>query len=129
MDTTHLDPAAALSTDSVAQTREATRDFLKALSPAADTDVADSVVLVVSELAANALRHGGGTYALRLTAHPTTIEVAVEDPSCQHPHIRTPDLHHGAGGFGWHMVNDLAHHVVVTPTPQGGKTFRALLPR
>ncbi|MFJ3520398.1 hypothetical protein [Streptomyces sp. NPDC090131] len=42
---------------------------------------------------------------------------------------RTPDLVDGTGGFGWHMVNDLAHHVVVTPGPEGGKTVRALLPR
>ncbi|CAM5675753.1 ATP-binding protein [Streptomyces avidinii] len=129
MDTTHIDTAAAPSTDSVAQAREAARHFLNALSPAADADAADTVVLVVSELVTNALRHGGGTYALRLAAHPTTIEVTVEDHSPQHPRPRTPDLKHGTGGFGWHMVNDLAHATVVTPTPEGGKTVRALLPR
>ncbi|MFF4324468.1 hypothetical protein [Streptomyces sp. NPDC001568] len=43
--------------------------------------------------------------------------------------MRTPDLVEGMGGFGRHMVNDLAHHVVVPPGPEGGKTVHALFPR
>ncbi|WP_328315438.1 hypothetical protein [Streptomyces sp. NBC_00388] len=69
-------------------------------------------------------RHGGSA----LTAHPSTIEVAVEDRSPEHPRPRTPNLQYGTGGFGWHMVNDLAH-TTITPTPEGGKTIRVLLPR
>ncbi|MEV7729072.1 ATP-binding protein [Streptomyces sp. NPDC087917] len=129
MDTTRLDTAAALSTDTVAQARDATRHFLEALSPAVEADAADAVVLVVSELVTNALRHGGGHYALRLAARPSGIEVAIEDPSPHAPRLRAPDLQHGTGGFGRHMVNDLAHHVAITPGPEGGKTVRALLPR
>ncbi|MFG2415590.1 ATP-binding protein [Streptomyces goshikiensis] len=118
------------SLSAVAEARRAARAFLEALGqPAIGRDQADTVVLVVSELVTNALRHGGGAYALRLAAHPGTIEVAVGDPSPRLPRMRTPDLVDGTGGFGWHMVNDLAHHVVVTPGPEGGKTVRALLPR
>lgn len=87
------------------------------------------MILVVSELVTNALRHGGGTYTLRLTAHPGTIEVAVEDSSPHPPRMRTPDLAGGTDGFGRHMVNALAHATVITPTPKGGKTVTALLPR
>lgn len=57
------------------------------------------IALVVSELLTNALRHGGGTCTLRLTAHPDTIEVAVGDASPRAPRIRTT-LYGGTGGFG-----------------------------
>ncbi|MFJ9341977.1 ATP-binding protein [Streptomyces sp. NPDC101733] len=128
MDTVGVDATTACSTSAVAEAREAARDFLAALRPPADPDAADTVVLVVSELVTNALRHGGGAYTLRLTAHPGSIEVAVDDLSPRPPRMRVPDLHHGTGGFGWHMVNDLAHATAVTPTAEGGKTVRALLP-
>ncbi|MEU9255427.1 ATP-binding protein [Streptomyces sp. NPDC048270] len=120
----------ALRSQSAAEARQAARAFLEALGqPAIGREQADTVVLVVSELVTNALRHGGGGYTLRLTAHPSCIEVAVEDPSPRMPRMRTPDLVDGTGGFGWHMVNDLSLATVVTPGPEGGKTVRALLPR
>ncbi|OKK21965.1 ATP-binding protein [Streptomyces sp. CB00455] len=115
---------------SLADARRTTRAFLAALSrPAVTPEQADTVVLVVSELVTNALRHGGGAYTLHLAAHPGTIEVAVEDPSPDAPRLRTPDLTGGTGGFGWQMVNDLARATIVTPGLGGGKTVRALLPR
>ncbi|MFD9271173.1 ATP-binding protein [Streptomyces goshikiensis] len=130
MTTMSAERTALRSLSAVAQARQAARAFLEALGqPAISPDQADTVVLVVSELVTNALRHGGGAYTLRLAAHPGTIEVAVEDPSPWPPRMRTPDLVDGTGGFGWHMVNDLAHHVVVTPGPEGGKTVCAFLPR
>lgn len=71
----------ARSTGAVADARDAARAFLEGLrQPAVAPDAADTVVLVVSELVTNALRHGGGTCTLELTAHPDTIEVAVHDP-------------------------------------------------
>lgn len=129
MDTVSAEAASARSVCAVAEAREAARGFLSALRPAVDPDAADTVVLVVSELVTNALRHGGGSYTLHLAAHLAAIEVAVEDPSPRLPRMRVPDVHDGTGGFGWHMVNDLSHAVVVTPTREGGKTIRALLPR
>ncbi|MFD9415180.1 ATP-binding protein [Streptomyces goshikiensis] len=130
MTTMSAERTALRSLSAVAEARQAARAFLEALGqPAIGREQADTVVLVVSELVTNALRHGGGAYTLRLTAHPGTIEVAVGDPSPRLPRMRTPDLVDGTGGFGWHMVNDLAHHVAVTPGPEGGKTVRALLPR
>ncbi|MCY0929043.1 ATP-binding protein [Streptomyces sp. H27-H1] len=117
------------STPSCADARELARVFLDALGRTLTGEAEQSVVLVVSELVTNALRHGGGTYTLDLTAHPDSIEIAVHDPSPQAPHMRTPDLAGGTGGFGWHMVNDLSRSLTVTPTREGGKTVRALLPR
>ncbi|KAK1179733.1 ATP-binding protein [Streptomyces sp. NBS 14/10] len=118
------------SPTAVADARETARAFLEALrQPTVDPEAADTAVLVVSELVTNALRHGGGTYTLRLAAHPDTIEVAVDDPSSQAPRMRTPDLNGGTGGFGWPMVNRLARATAVTRQPSGGKTVSALLAR
>ncbi|MFD7030194.1 ATP-binding protein [Streptomyces sp. NPDC059917] len=130
MTTTSAEHTALGSLSAVAEARRAARAFLGGLGQQAlGPEQADTVILVVSELVTNALRHGGGSYTLRLTAHPGGIEVAVGDRSPQPPRARTPDLVEGTGGFGWHMVNDLAHHVAVTLTTDGGKTVHALLPR
>ncbi|WP_030993442.1 ATP-binding protein [Streptomyces sp. NRRL S-1813] len=130
MDTMCVDAPTIRSATAVADARETTRAFLEALrQPAVDSEAADTAVLVVSELVTNALRHGGGTYTLRLTARPDLIEVAVDDPSPQAPRMRTPDLNGGTGGFGWAMVNRLARATAVTRRPSGGKTVSALLAR
>lgn len=100
MDTMSVCAPPVRSTASVADTRESTRGFLQSLVPAIAAEDADTVVLVVSELVTNALRHGGGTCNLDLTAHPDSIEVAVHDRSPQVPRMRTPDLNGGTGGFG-----------------------------
>ncbi|MEV7443953.1 ATP-binding protein [Streptomyces sp. NPDC091204] len=129
MGTTSVNLATARSAASVAGARDSTRDFLERLLRPLPAETADTVVLVVSELVTNALRHAGGTFALDLTAHPDSIEVAVHDTSPQTPRMRTPDLNGGTGGFGWPMVNRLARATSVTRRPSGGKTVRAFLPR
>ncbi|WP_030557095.1 ATP-binding protein [Streptomyces exfoliatus] len=128
MDTTRVNVALP-STTSIAGARDSAREFLEGLVPALASEAAETVVLVVSELVTNALRHGGGTCTLNLTAHPDSIEVAVHDPSPQVPRMRTPDLNDGTGGFGWPMVNRLAHTTAVTRQPTGGKTVSAFLAR
>ena len=129
MDTMSVCAPSVRSTTSVADTCDSTRGFLQSLVPAITAEDADTVVLVVSELVTNALRHGGGTCILDLTAHPDSIEVAVHDRSPQAPRMRTPDLSGGTGGFGWPMVNQLAHATAVTRQTAGGKTVSALLTR
>ncbi|MCX4682036.1 ATP-binding protein [Streptomyces sp. NBC_01433] len=129
MDTMSINAETVRSATSVARARENTRDFLEDLAQPIGAEAADTVVLVVSELVTNALRHGGGTCTLNLTAHPDSIEVAVHDSSPHAPRMRTPDRTGGTGGFGWHMVNHLARTTTVTRQPVGGKTVSALLPR
>lgn len=88
-----VNAAAVCSATAVADARDEARAFLEGLQqPAVAPDAADTVVLVVSELVTNALRHGRGRCTLELTAHPDTIEVAVHDPSRHVPRMRTPDL-------------------------------------
>ncbi|MFI6143383.1 ATP-binding protein [Streptomyces griseus] len=128
--TMHVDATAIRPTATAADARDKARSFLEALrKPATALETAEAVLLVVSELVTNALRHGGGTYTLRLTAHPDLIEAAVDDPSPQAPRLRAPDPTGATGGFGWHMVNHLARTTTVTRRPAGGKTVTALLPR
>ncbi|MFE4860753.1 ATP-binding protein [Streptomyces sp. NPDC056670] len=129
MDTMSLSTTAVRSPAPVADARDSTWDFLDGLTRPVAADAADTVVLVVSELVTNSLRHGGGTCTLDLTAHPDSIEVAVHDRSTQAPQMRVPDLDGDAGGFGWPMVNRLAHATYVTHSSAGGKTVSALLPR
>jgi anti-sigma regulatory factor (Ser/Thr protein kinase) len=121
--------ATVRSATSVADARESARDFLGGLQLPIAAEDADTVVLVVSELVTNALRHGGGACTLDLTAHPDSIEVTVHDHSPQTPRMRTPDLNDGTGGFGWPMVNRLAQATAVTREAAGGKTVSALLAR
>ncbi|MEU6620856.1 hypothetical protein ABZ926_08730 [Streptomyces litmocidini] len=65
--------ASLRSTTFAADARDSARDFLEGLAPALASATADSVILVVSELITNALRHGGGTCTLDLTAHRDSI--------------------------------------------------------
>ncbi|MGW7410971.1 ATP-binding protein [Streptomyces sp. NPDC054863] len=118
--------------------REAARAFAEGLSPVPDADAAECLVLVVSELVTNAVRHGGGRYTLALSASQDALTVVVGDSSSEVPRERTPDFDDGGGGFGWHMVRLLACEVTVFPGPRSGrgrrarsrgKTIRAVLPR
>ena len=69
MDTMSVNVATLRSATSLAGARDSARYFLEGLVPAIAAEAADTVVLVVSELVTNALRHGGGTCTLDLTAH------------------------------------------------------------
>lgn len=124
----------------VLRARKAARAFTDHLSPAPGPDAADSLILVVSELVTNAVRHGGGRYTLALSASPDALTVTVGDRSSVRPRPRTPDTAGGGGGFGWHLVELLADEVTVLPGRAGGwsagrgsalrgKTVRAVLPR
>ncbi|NED83784.1 ATP-binding protein [Streptomyces sp. SID11233] len=117
------------SLSGVARARDATRTFARGLDPALEAEAAETLILVVSELATNALRHGGGSYTLRLDATAESVHVAVSDPSASPPRERDPDLSDGTGGFGWHMIRHLADDVTTVPGPGQGKTIYAHLNR
>ena len=126
MNTMTASATAVRSTTAVADARDAARAFLEGLRQSAVApETADTVALVVFELVTNALRDGGGTCTLDLTAHADTIEVAVHDPSRHVPRMRTPDLNGSTGGFGWPMVNHLTRATAVTRRASGGKTVSA----
>ena len=120
MDTMSFDAATARSAASAAGARESARDSLAGLVRQLTMEAAGTVVLAVPELVTNALRHGGGTCTLDLSAHPDSIEVAVHDRSPQAPRMRTPDLNDGAGGFGRPVVNRLARATTATRRTSDG---------
>ena len=114
----------------IARARDAADAFLGQLAaaapPAGERARAD-VLLVVSELVTNAVRHAPGPLTLCLAPAPGTVQVTVCDTSPTPPRPRPGDLDGGTGGFGWPIVQRLAHRVEVLPRP-GGKEIRALLP-
>ncbi len=111
--------------------RESTAVFLNTLTahtPARSDSAADTVLLVVSELVTNAVRHAPGPLVLILHAEPGRVRISVRDTSTDLPAPRTPDLVSGNGGFGWPtIIQYLANTVEVVPRP-GGKEIHAVLP-
>lgn len=130
--TTARRPPVVLEDDSpvgIPRTRHVARAFADSLNPAPAPETAETLALVVSELATNALRHGGGHYTLSLSATADAVNVAVSDLNPAPPRERTPDLNDGTGGFGWHMIRRLTGDVTITPGPGQGKTIHARLER
>ncbi|MEU5322886.1 ATP-binding protein [Streptomyces sp. NPDC021056] len=105
--------------------RDLTRGFLSAVAAPAGDDT-DAVLLVVSELVTNAVRHAGGVTQFRLVAGPGAVTVTVEDASATAPSLQRSNADE-PGGFGWQMVRELSEDVEVSTRP-GGKTVSALLP-
>lgn len=107
------------------QARAVTRGFLSGASPVSGP-YEDAVLLVVSELVTNAVRHAGGVTRFRLVAGPGTVTVTVEDASAAAPQLRRGNPGK-PGGFGWQLVRELSEDVEVSTRP-GGKAVSAVLP-
>nr|WSZ12383.1 ATP-binding protein [Streptomyces canus] len=107
------------------QARELTRGFLSVAAPEGGSGV-DDVVLVVSELCTNAVRHAGGMTGFRLKAGPGTVTVEVRDASSVPPLARPWDAGK-PGGFGWPVVQELSLEVRVL-AHVAGKTVTATVP-
>jgi anti-sigma regulatory factor (Ser/Thr protein kinase) len=110
----------------VATAREHTRCFLDDGTPRPATAVQDALILV-SELASNAVRHAPGPCTLELTDDGTALTIAVSDSSTDLPQPRPADLESGGGGFGWHLLERLARRLDVRVDPRVGKTVTATL--
>jgi anti-sigma regulatory factor (Ser/Thr protein kinase) len=108
-------------TGTVAQARRAATAFVARACPWADLD---AVILVVSELVTNAVRHTTGWWQLRMEGSPDRLTVLVDDSSHTLPASRPRGLRRGGGGLGWHLVSALASHVEIIEHPDC-KTIRA----
>lgn len=108
-----------------AQARDVTRKFLSDVAPDGGND-ADAVLLVVSELVTNALRHAGGVRGFRLKESRGTVTTAVQDASPVPPRPRPLDAGEPSG-FGWHLVQELSVEVQVH-IYSAGKTVVAAVP-
>ena len=117
-------------TGTAARAREAVAAFLDALTRTCSPSrrgAPGEVLLVVSELVTNAVRHAPGALTLCLARLPGEVQITVRDSSPAAPRARTPDLRAGTGGFGWPTVQRLAREVQVVPH-QGGKEIHAFVP-
>ncbi|MFI5613671.1 ATP-binding protein [Amycolatopsis sp. NPDC051903] len=96
----------------------AARDFTRtALTGWGLLTLADDAVLVVSELATNAVLHGAGAASLRLSHAGSVVRIEVADESAAVPAKRSSGAD---GGWGLRLVELLSLAWGVTPTA-GGK--------
>ncbi|MDR6978884.1 anti-sigma regulatory factor (Ser/Thr protein kinase) [Streptomyces sp. 3330] len=99
--------------------------------PAREEDVID-LLLVVSELAANAVRHGGGLAGFEMTPVRDGVRLAVRDHSDAEPAaVGGPGLGsagHRVGGYGWPLVVRLARDITIDKHHDGGKTISVFVP-
>lgn len=100
----------------IAQSRGAAVAFLGLHVPHAGTIFRDDVLLVISELVTNAVRHAPGPLTLKLRLLPGAIGITVLDTSPSLPRSRTPDR---TGGRGWPIVQSLARLVSAVSGPHG----------
>ncbi|MFI8951656.1 ATP-binding protein [Streptomyces sp. NPDC053750] len=93
-----------------------------------EEDVVD-LLLVVSELVTNAIRHGDGLAGFEARATDEGMWIAVHDHSAVVPRAASafPTRHRGSG-YGWPLVARLARDIAVDRRPRGGKTISVLVP-
>lgn len=115
----------------IARARDAADTFLTSLAgstPPSGERSHDDVLLVVSELVTNAVRHAPGPLTLCLAFTPSgLVQVTVRDTSPATPQPREADLNSATGGFGWSIVERIAERLRVHPLPDG-KEIHAFLP-
>ncbi|MCL6670222.1 ATP-binding protein [Streptomyces panaciradicis] len=132
-------PRGTLATPHVttaAEAREYARSMVRqrwdtASRTAREEDVVD-LLLVVSELVTNAIRHGDGLAAFEVALTPDGVRLAVHDNSDDIPDVAygsgaLPVSHHG-NGYGWPLIIRLAREIVIDRRGGGGKTISVLVP-
>jgi two-component sensor histidine kinase len=73
------------------------------------SDWVERFILVVDEIASNALRHGSGPVHVRLCADSDSWLVAVTDHSPDAPPVPAVGRVPGAGGYGLYLIADLTN--------------------
>ncbi|MEU9443613.1 ATP-binding protein [Streptomyces sp. NPDC048304] len=92
-------------------------------------DAMEDALLVTSELATNAILHGGGITGFDVDVDSGGVRVSVSDNSDEMPMAAPPA--DGPGrlhGRGWPIVCRLARDVRVAQLPCGGKRITAVVP-
>ncbi|MFE6200521.1 ATP-binding protein [Streptomyces sp. NPDC057838] len=110
--------------------RLAAEEFLRDLarsSPPSAPEYWDDILLVVTELAANAVQYAPGPFALRMRRTFDGVHVVLHDTSTTEPAPRPFDPRSGGGGIGWHLIHTLCDQVSVVTDDQG-KDVHVFLP-
>ncbi|MDT9699121.1 ATP-binding protein [Streptomyces sp. P17] len=100
---------------------------LARVSPPAEPDHCDDILLVVTELAANTVEYAPGPFELRLSRAFDGVHVVLRDTSQEPPAPRAFDPSRGGRGVGWYLVQSLSHQVGVI-THERGKDVHVFLP-
>ncbi|MGW2033943.1 MULTISPECIES: ATP-binding protein [Streptomyces] len=110
--------------------RLAAEEFLCALArdaPPGAHEYWDDILLVVTELAANAIQYAPGPFDLRMRRTFDGVHVTMRDTSTTRPEPRPFHPRTGGGGIGWHLVHTLCTQVSVV-VHDHGKDIHAFLP-
>ncbi|MEU0395506.1 ATP-binding protein [Streptomyces sp. NPDC006208] len=95
----------------MARCRDLTRQVLEewfSLTGPAGRLLTSDVLLLVSEIATNACKHGGGPYELRLDRAPGRLWVQVSDTSHKRPRPRGPHRAARVSGHGLYLLERLS---------------------
>lgn len=112
------------SSGDLAHVRETARQVCER---AGRSTIADTVEVVVTELATNALCHGTGTRTVIISASPYHLHVAVRDGSDEVPRVR--DASEDEHGRGLRIVEALSTAWGSTPTRDGKVVWATVRPR
>jgi anti-sigma regulatory factor (Ser/Thr protein kinase) len=95
-------------------------------------DAVIDLLLVVSELVTNAIRHGGGLAGFDATVTDAGVRLAVRDNSDVVPvhAYGTGEIPrtHRLNGYGWPLIIRLSRDLTIERCPEGGKTIRVFVP-
>ncbi|MFR9798423.1 ATP-binding protein [Streptomyces sp. MS06] len=101
-------------------------DDLARVEPPAASECWHDIVLIVAELAANAVQYAPGPFELRMRRTFDGVHVTLHDTSTTAPAPR-PFHPSGSGGIGWYLVETLCTQVSVV-TDARGKDVHVFLP-
>ncbi|MER6349947.1 ATP-binding protein [Streptomyces sp. NPDC001595] len=102
------------------------RDLAR-VAPPASPEHWDDILLVVTELAANAVQYAPGPFQLRMRRTFDGVHVTLHDTSTTEPSPRPFKPSTGGGGIGWHLLHALCDQVSVV-TGEDGKDVHTFLP-
>ncbi|MFC5958184.1 ATP-binding protein [Streptomyces sp. NPDC005774] len=100
---------------------------LARISPPTAPEHWDDILLVVTELAANAVQYAPGPFRLRLRRTFDGVHVVMHDTSTTEPAPRPFRPSRGGGGIGWHLIHTLCDQVSVVGAADG-KDIHVFLP-
>jgi anti-sigma regulatory factor (Ser/Thr protein kinase) len=116
--------------EDVAYARLTAEAFLRGLSrsrPPAASEHWHDILLVVAELAANAVQYAPGPFRLSLRTTFDGVHVTLADTSTVPPAPRSFRPGERGGGIGWYLIQTLGDQVSVIVRPDG-KDVHVFLP-